>query len=205
MQRRPVLAILSLLGIETGRAGGAPVAQEYPGVHAGLLDSARAILALPKKRDAWAAYIVLDRHAADFIRVGEGAGIERWNAQHGKAAGKSDVDWKFAGTRQDCFLSYRGKTLRVPVAHDRDDDLAMLLTLNRLVKADAEIRFCIDSWHGSDLAFLALPPAAWRLLEAEYGAKAVAYRFMTLPDEVAAFWKAYKTAAGKSARRAYKA
>ncbi len=47
-----------------------------------------------------------------------------------------------------------------------------------------EVRCCVDSIGLMFLAFLVLPPADWEQLEREFGAAAMAYRFMTLPADI---------------------
>lgn len=204
MERRLVTGLLSLFG--GGTAASEPATQASQPQRSKLFKSARAILAIPPERDAWDDYIAQDEHLAEFIWDGDGDGIARWNAQHGLDAGGSDVDWEFIGkdgARPDCFLTYRERTLQAPIEHDRTDNTVMILTLNRLVRADAEIRFCIDSWHNGTLGFFALPPAEWRMLEGQYGYKAVAYRFMQLPDRAEAFWREFGLEAEKAKRRPY--
>ncbi len=52
-----------------------------------------------------------------------------------------------------------------------------------------ELRCCVDSI-GMTLAFLALPAAGWHQLEREFGAAAVAFRFMAVRSDLDAFIKA---------------
>ena len=146
------------------------------------------MLALPQHQDSWSHYIQKEQHERKFLWTGDGEAVERWNELF---AGKHDIGTVHAtveGKKEHFFLEYGGSKLQAPVKHDRDDELVVLVTLNRLVKEVTEIRFCIDSYHSSDLAFLALPPGEWAALEAEFGAPAVAYRFMPLPDTMATFW-----------------
>lgn len=149
--------------------------------------AARAILAIPKEKSSWTRYIQRDEHADEFLWTGNGDAVDRWNAQFAGKHGVQPVAFSVEGKKEDVFLAYRGRKRQAPVKHDRDDDMAVLLTLNQLVKGIAEIRFCVDSYHASDLAFLAMPPFEWAALEAEFGAPAVAYRFMPLPDTMAKF------------------
>jgi hypothetical protein len=149
--------------------------------------TARAMLALPRQKDSWEHYMLKDEHEGEFIWTGDGEAVERWNELF---AGKHDMETVHAtveGKKEHFFLAYDGSKLEAPVKHDRDDEMVVVLTLNRLVKGVTEIRFCVDSHHSSDLAFLALPPMEWAALEAEFGAPAVGYRFMPLPDTMARF------------------
>lgn len=99
------------------------------------------------------------------------------------------------------FLTYRQTTVEVPLTHSRDDQLVIVHTLARLVRRDSDIRFCLDSHHSSDLAFLALPPGDWKALEKEFGTDTVAYRFLSLPEKLKEF---EKKAFSKKNKRQYK-
>ena len=69
---------------------------------------------------------------------------------------------------------------------NHEDDLIWYIQLKQPYVE--ELRCCVDSI-GLTLAFLALPPANWQQLEREFGARAVAFRFMALPANVDAFLK----------------
>jgi hypothetical protein len=149
--------------------------------------TARAMLALSRQTDSWDDYMQKDAHEGEFLWTGDGEAVERWNDLF---AGRQDVDAVRAtveGKKEHFFLAYGASKLQAPVKHDRDDEIVVVLTLNRLVKNVTEVRFCVDSCRCSDLAFLALPPAEWAALEAEFGAPAVGYRFLPLPDTMARF------------------
>jgi hypothetical protein len=186
MQRRLFL-FLGALFLKNGAiaAPGAPRAQVK---RSASYASARAILMLPKDKSSWTRYIQRDEHAAEFLWTGNGDAVDRWNEQFAGKLGVPPVAFSVEGKKENVYLAHRGRRLRAPVKHDRNDDMVVLLTLNRLVKGIAEIRFCVDSYHASELAFLAMPPAEWAALEAEFSASAVAYRFMPLPDTMARFW-----------------
>jgi hypothetical protein len=161
------------------------------------------MLALPQHQDAWTRYIQKEEHEAKFLWTGDGEAVERWNELF---AGKHDMGTVHAtveGKKEHFFLAYSDTKLQAPVKHDRDDELVVVVTLNRLVKDITEIRFCIDSYHSSDLAFLALPPVEWAALEAEFGAAAVAYRFMPLPDTMAKFWPRLQKTSDEAHARPY--
>ena len=152
------------------------------------IDIARAILVVPKNRSSWEDYIVKAEHYNEFIWSADGDETARWNEL---ASSDSDnVNVKRGVVKgEEVFLSYKGRTLKEPLIGGREDNVIAIHTLNRLVKADFEIRYCVDSTGSSDLVFLALSPKDWNALEKEFGVKAVAYRFMTLPDNLNAFWK----------------
>jgi hypothetical protein len=165
--------------------------------------TARAMLTLPQQEDSWQAYMLKDEHESEFLWTGDGEAVERWNELF---AGKHDIGTVHAtveGTKEHFFLEYGGSKLQAPVKHDRDDEMVVVVTLNRLVKEVTEIRFCIDSYHSSDLAFLALPPFEWGALEAEFGAAAVGYRFMPLPDTMAKFWPRLQKTSDEAHARPY--
>jgi hypothetical protein len=191
MKRRFFLFLLTLFfkgqTVAASRPRPAP-ASRVALPHSASWHTARAMLALSPLRDSWTYYMQKDEHEREFLWTGDGEAVERWNDLF---AGKDDVATVNAtveGRKENFFLAYDGWKLQAPVEHDRDDEMVVVLTLNRLVKGVTEIRFCIDSYHSSDLAFLALRPGEWAALEAEFGAPAVAYRFMPLPDTMAAFW-----------------
>ena len=185
MQRRLFL-FLSALFLKNA-ATAAPQAPQIQAKRSTSYAAARAVLAIPRDKSSWTRYIQRDEHAHEFLWTGNGDAVDRWNAQFAGRHGVPPVLATVEGKKEDVFLAHRGRKLQAPVKHDRNDDVAVLLTLNRLVKGIAEIRFCVDSYHASDLAFLAMPPFEWAALEAEFGAPAVAYRFMPLPDTMAKF------------------
>lgn len=165
--------------------------------------TARAMLALSQHQDSWQHYLQKEEHEGQFLWTGDGEAVERWNELF---AGKHDIGTVHAtveGKKEHFFLEYGGSKLQAPVKHDRDDELVVVVTLNRLVKEVTEIRFCIDSYHSSDLAFLALPPFEWAALEAEFGATAVGYRFMPLPDTMAKFWPRLQKTSDEAHARPY--
>jgi hypothetical protein len=186
MKRRRFLFLSALLLAD--RTIAAPQPQRTQPKRSASYAAARAILAIPKDRSSWTRYIQRDEHADEFLWTGNGDAVDRWNAQFAGRQGVQPVAFSVEGKKENFFLAHRGRKLQAPVKHDRNDDMVVLLTLSRLVKGIAEIRFCVDSYHASDLAFLAMPPAEWAALEAESGAPAVAYRFMPLPDTMAKFW-----------------
>ncbi|PWF46736.1 hypothetical protein C7C56_015595 [Massilia glaciei] len=147
------------------------------------------MLALPRAQDSW-TYIM--EHAETFIWDEHGLEVEEWNAMAGKGAGFEDVTATFNNPDEEdaTFLTYKGKTVRVPLVHDREDNFISIHTLSQLVREDSELRYCIDSTHSSDVAFLALSPAQWRALESEFGREAVDFRFLAIGPDLEAFFKA---------------
>jgi hypothetical protein len=165
--------------------------------------AARATLAVPRNASSWDRYIVQDQHIDEFLWTADGDPVERWNALFAGKNGAGRVDFTVEGKKEHFYLAYGGRKVQVPVKHDRDDAMAVMVTLNNLVKSVAEIRFCVDSCHSSDLAFLAMPPGEWAALEAESGPEAVAYRFMALPDTMAKFWPRYRKTTDEVRARVY--
>jgi hypothetical protein len=166
--------------------------------------TARAMLSLSRQQDSWAHYMQDDAHEGEFLWTGDGEAVERWNELY---AGKQDIGTVTAtveGKKEHFFLAYGASKLQAPVQHDRDDEMVVVLTLNRLVKNVTEVRFCVDSFHSSDFACLALPPAEWAALEAEFGGPAVGYRFMPLPDTMAKFWPRLQTTSDEVLARHYR-
>jgi hypothetical protein len=162
---------------------GTAIAALYP--RSDAYRTARMMLALPRLKDSWEHTML--KHEGEFLWTGEGEAVERWNELF---AGRHEIGTVHAtveGNKEDFFLAYGESKLQAPVRHDRDDEMVVVLTLNRLVKEVTEVRFCVDSCRFSDLAFLALPPNEWTALEAEFGAPAVGFRFMALPDTMGEF------------------
>jgi hypothetical protein len=200
--KRRLFLFLSALSLKSP-AIAAPQVQTTQTQRSASYAAARAILAIPKDKSSWTRYIQRDEHADEFLWTGNGDAVDRWNAQFAGKHGVQPVNFTVAGKKEDFFLAHRGRKLQAPVKHDRNDDMVVLLTLNRLVKGIAEIRFCVDSYHASDLAFLAMPPAEWASLEAEFEAPAVAYRFMPLPDTMAKFWPRLQKTSDEVHARSY--
>ncbi len=151
------------------------------------IDIARTILAIPENRSSWEDVIMLEAYSERFIWDAYGDEVERWNALAG--ARLQHVKREVVNG-EDVFLSYKGRTLQEPLVGGREDNIIAIHTLNRLVNADSDIRYCVDSTGNSDAAFLALSPGDWRALEEEFGVQAVAYRFMPVPDDLPALQKA---------------
>lgn len=201
MNRRLFLLTSALFLRNTAFA--APEPPRKPPRRAASYATACAILAIPKDKSSWTRYIQRDEHEKEFLWTGNGDAVDRWNALFAGKPGMQAVNFTVEGKKQNFFLAHRGRRLQAPVKHDRDDDLVVVVTLNRLVRSTSEIRFCVDSYHASELAFLALPPADWAALEAAYGAAAVGYRFMRLPDTMAAFWPRLQKVSDEAHARPY--
>ncbi|MES3023221.1 MAG: hypothetical protein V4857_16775 [Pseudomonadota bacterium] len=150
------------------------------------LAAARTILALPRDQDSW-PYI--NANVETFIWDEHGLEVDEWNAMVGKNAGFEDVTASYSNPDEEhaTFFSYKGKSVRVPLVFGREDNFISIHTLSQLVRKDSELRYCIDSTHSSDVAFLPLTPAQWRALEAEFGREAVAFRFLAIGPDLEAF------------------
>jgi hypothetical protein len=75
----------------------------------------------------------------------------------------------------EIHISYAGKRVRVPLSGGPEDRHITLLTLNKVLAPDYEIRVCVDS-NGSDtLAFLPLLSTDWSALDARYGHRVEAH------------------------------
>ena len=192
--RHLFLAALPLLGFSMSQAAESPrVAGHTAPTHkSNSANTARMILAVPKNRSSWDDVMAREEYYDLFIWNAHGDETERWNELAGSGAGLAKVKREVVNGK-DVFLSYKGRTLKEPLVNNREDNIIAIHTLNLLVKADSEIRYCVDSTGSSDIAFLALPPTDWRTLEKEFGVKAVAYRFMPLPDDLPAFQKALES------------
>jgi len=151
------------------------------------LSAARAMLAIPEDQSSWDC---ICEDTKSFLWTDDDT-IEPWN-EIAVAGGLPQVEQRVDGESAESermFLTYKGNKVEVPLTHSRDDRLGILHTLGWLVRNDSEIRFCLDSYHSSDLAFLALPPQDWKALEREFGAKAVAFRFLAFPKDLEKFFE----------------
>ena len=81
----------------------------------------------------------------------------------------------------EVFIKYKNQKVRVPLTYTGEDRNITLSTLNEVLGADYEIRFCNDSSGSDTLAFLPLAPAQWIELERKYG-KVVGEHFFKLSD-----------------------
>jgi hypothetical protein len=84
----------------------------------------------------------------------------------------------------DVRMTYKEKTVQVPVEHDREDNLRAVLALAGLTRQDLAFRMCVDTDGNSEFAFLMLPPAQWTLLEEEFGAGTVGHCFLRVGDSI---------------------
>jgi len=81
----------------------------------------------------------------------------------------------------DLYIQYKNKRVKAPLVIGVEDRHITIVTLNKILSPDFEIRMCIDSSDGDTLLFIPLPCKVWRELEAFYGEK-VAKRFYQLRD-----------------------
>lgn len=139
--------------------------------------AARAVLAFNPDRDSW-RYIV--DHPGEFMWSDNAETLYDFNAVAAQSANLVEVSW-VPGESTD--LSFRDRQKTVTLAGSREDCYIILHALAALVRDEMEIRFCIDSAHSSDTAFLPLPPTVWRSLEQEFGEPAVAYRFLAIAED----------------------
>src|SRR5262245_17256610 len=112
------------------------------------------------EREAW-DYI--RSHRKSFFWTDDEEHVEHWNRIRTDVPGRAAVEEDWHGER----LSYRcgGRTMAVPLRSNSDDRLLTIHALAQLVRDECEFRFCKDSLHSSDKAFLALAPAEWATLE----------------------------------------
>jgi hypothetical protein len=159
------------------------------------LSTARSILDRPHGNSSWPD--IVDSEEIVFWDT-HWTVVQDWTARLGSAAGFADAEEVFvpmAGATQaqrdncdeDCLISYRGKTVRVPRQRIHADAAIALHTFAFMVRDDTEFRYCIDSDFNNAAAFLALPKASWQALEAEYGTAAVDFRFLAIAPDVDTF------------------
>jgi len=147
---------------------------------------ARAMVATPRTRSA--SEPIHDNHQA-FVWDDHGEEVEQWNALAGAAAGGADVTVEGEDGELPRFR-YKERVVEVPILYERGDNTISVHTLAQLVKADSDIRMCVETCGNSEYAYLPLPPAAWAQLEAEFGREAVAWRFLPLPPDLGEFYAA---------------
>jgi len=82
---------------------------------------------------------------------------------------------------------FRGQTIVVPLRFNRDDPWIAIHALAMLVRNQSEIRFCRDSSHSSDVAFLPMPPEEWVRLESALDPARVSRRFLKLHENFDTF------------------
>lgn len=136
---------------------------------------AENILSLNKTEDSWK--VVLANQLA-FLFSGSDELVYSWEyiAQH---YGLPTIKEEYIGGKS--FLRLKDKLISIHYANDRSDGIREVLALSRLVSDQYEIRYCIDSWHSSDLAYLMLRHSDWQELEAIYSSEKIGYRFLSLP------------------------
>lgn len=159
------------------------------------LDLARTIVETPRNHSAWNEVIVQNKNHDYFFWTDEVEfGLDGiWNKRFSNAETKFP-NVSLTGEYPEMAFHYKGNTVSIPLVEDREDNMIMILALNHAVKADTEIRYCIDSSGSSDIAFLAMPTKDWRKLEEQFGREAVAYQFLALPHDVEDFLEAVDNA-----------
>ena len=66
-------------------------------------------------------------------------------------------------------IIHNTKRERVPLTFSESDRHLTILTINRVLNPDYEIRFCIDSDGSDTLGFVALSPNDWNALREQFG------------------------------------
>lgn len=146
---------------------------------------ANSMLRLSKDEDSWN---IIAKNPEPFIWDDNGFHIEKWNQLAGDEPGIEHVTVQFVEGEGE-FQTYKGQTIQARLVYDRVDGLISIHALNKLVRSDSELRYCVDSYHSSDKAFLALSPAQWQKLEEEFGLDGVGYRFLKLDDDFNTFYE----------------
>lgn len=150
------------------------------------LDVAREMLQMPRAESSWDC---MTQNVEHFIWTDDDP-ITSWNDDVAVGAGLSSVECRVQpvpGGHERVLLTYKAQSVEVPLTFSPDDSLVLAHTLAWLVKKDSDIRFCLDSWHSSDRALMALSPVEWHALEQEFGREEVAYRFLELPKSLQHF------------------
>lgn len=126
-----------------------------------------------------AAWDRIREHRDEFLWTDDEELVAAWNRLI--ASHSADATVHPIGGESDLAYRYRGRSVRVARRFNRDDPLIAMHTLAQLVRPELHIRFCKDSAHSSDKAFLPLPADDWKSLERQVGPESVALRFLELP------------------------
>ena len=89
-----------------------------------------------------------------------------------------DGDLYLVSGSNQVMLNYQG---------DGIDSIRGIIALSELFHDLYEIRYCVDSWHSSDLAFIVMPHSEWAKLDSRFSKKDVDYRLMRLPSSLDEF------------------
>ncbi len=89
-----------------------------------------------------------------------------------------------SGNRNEMYIVYQQKRIRVPLTPGPADRHLTIFSLNRLLNPDYEIRFFTSSAGMDALAFVALPTNTWQQLEQHFTAfvEKVFYKIMPEPN-----------------------
>ena len=136
---------------------------------------AESMLKLDELQDSWK--IILDNQRA-FLLCGNDDPEFVWNF----TAGEYDLpEVKEEFINNKSLLTLNDKSIPINYESDRSDGIRGILALSQLVSDQYEIRYCIDSWHSSDLAYMVLRHSDWVELEETYSSEEISYRFLPLP------------------------
>jgi hypothetical protein len=119
-----------------------------------------------------------------------------WNRLQASQVG--DVAVTVQPTADDGLTyTFGDQTVVVPLRFNRDDRWLAIHALAMLVRNTSEIRFCRDSSHSSDVAFLPMSPEEWSRLEAVLDPTLVSRRFLKLNENFDSFVNEATTAEAK--------
>jgi hypothetical protein len=136
---------------------------------------AKKIIGLPKWRDSWREVL---NEQSRCLFSGELAYSWRCFAMR-HAVDPLEERYEDGKT----FWKFRGREILVPYEKSRDDSLREVIALNKLMYSEFEIRYLIDSWHSSDLAFLVLRRGAWARIDSNFAKETVEFRFLRITED----------------------
>lgn len=87
----------------------------------------------------------------------------------------------------DSFYLYKNNKIFLNSADAVSRPEYGIIELNKAVRYDYEIRYCIDYTGNSELMSIVLSNQEWSDLESEYGDKCLSARFMKLPESIENF------------------
>jgi len=129
------------------------------------------ILDLDKSKDSWdiinhsPEVYIYDDDSLDYI----------WN-RFAKRYGFTEI----TEMRQDndSVVNYKSSSIKIQYNGNREDNLLGLISLASLIKDDFKLFYCCDSYHSSDIAFLAIPNDLWESIYKNYPESAIQYRLI---------------------------
>ena len=81
------------------------------------------------------------------------------------------------------LISYKGQEYNIPYQEDETDRNITMITLNKALAPDYQIRFCDVLVGNYAFVFLPLPAEQWRELEREFGRETITRFFKEITED----------------------